>query len=98
MYVNTSGRINVLSQGPYSAAVQWLLDQMHDPRVSLRHRITCAKTLIEVYPHEFNIQWHSVVNGEPIDPAVPVIKIVIEGLGQPTSDRIACDQDPLRIN
>jgi hypothetical protein len=40
----------------YDPATQWLLDTMHNPRASLRHRIECAKTLLEVHGHEFDVQ------------------------------------------
>jgi hypothetical protein len=81
-----------MSHGPYDAATQWLLDQMHNPNVSLRHRMECAKTLLEIHPHEFNIRW------DHDDPNVPVIRIVIEGLGKPTPIESSSDEDPLRLN
>jgi hypothetical protein len=86
-----------MSHGPYDDATQWLLDQMHDPKVLLRHRIECAKILIETNPDEFNVRarW---IN----DPDAHVIKIVIEGLGKPTDNSAtesSSDKDhPTRLN
>jgi hypothetical protein len=57
----------------YDPATQWLLDKMHDPHVSLRHRIECAKTLLELHPQEFNVR--TVTH-----PDDPVITIVIGGM------------------
>jgi hypothetical protein len=64
----------LMSHGPNDQATQWLLDQMHDPKVSLRHRVEIAKTLLELHPHEYNIRW---VHGTD----EPTIKVVIEGIG-----------------
>ena len=71
-----------MSHGPNDQATQWLLDQMHDPRVSLRHRIDIAKTLLELHPHEYNIRW---VHGTD----EPTIKVIIEGMppGTPPANR-----------
>jgi hypothetical protein len=79
-----------MAHGPNDAATQWLLDQMHNPNVSLRHRMECAKILLEIHPHEFNIRW---VNDDG-----PVIRIVIEGMGEPVSREVSVDPDPLRLN
>jgi hypothetical protein len=38
-----------MAHGPNDAATQWLLDQMHNPNVSLRHRMECAKILLEIH-------------------------------------------------
>ena len=84
----------------YDPATQWLLDTMHNPRASLRHRIECAKTLLEVHGHEFDVQWVR----DPRDDSVVTIKVIIGGLGAeqhpprlaaPDQDRIA---DNPRLN
>jgi hypothetical protein len=85
-------RTSNMTHGPNDVATQWLLDQMHDPHVSLRHRMECAKILLEIHPSEFNVRW---VNN---DPNVPVIRIVIEGLGEPVSREVSVDPDPLQLN
>jgi hypothetical protein len=66
-----------MSQGPYDAGTQFLLDTMHDPRVPIWRRIECAKFLIESQPHEFNgrAQWVR----DQRDDSVVVIKVVIGG-------------------
>jgi hypothetical protein len=79
--------------GPRDAGTQFLLDTMHDPRVPLRHRIECAKTLLELHPHEFNIRWKN-----HDDPDVPIIKIVIQGIGEATSIESSGDKDRPQLN
>jgi hypothetical protein len=71
-----------MAHGPYDPATQWLLDQMHDPKVSLWRRIDIAKFLIETQPHEFNVRWVQ-------DPEAPMITIIIGG--------IAAEQHPPRL-
>jgi hypothetical protein len=69
-----------MSHGPYDPATQWLLDQMHDPKMPLWRRIDIAKFLIEKYPHEFNVNWaRDPVTEEPI-----TIKVIIGGMGDDT--------------
>ena len=77
--------------GPYDTATQWLLDQMHDPKVSLWRRIDIAKFLIETQPHEFNVRLRN-------DPDAPVVRIIIQGIGEATPIEPSCDKDPLRLN
>ena len=73
----------------YDPATQWLLDTMHDPKVSLRHRIDCAKTLLEIHPQEFNVRWVQ-------DPDAPMIKIIIEGISAEQHPPGLADQDQVR--
>jgi hypothetical protein len=80
-----------MSHGPNDQATQWLLDQMHDPKVSLRHRIEIAKTLLELHPHEYNIRW---VHGTD----EPTIKVIIEGIPAEQPRRAAPDQDHIADN
>ena len=80
-----------MSHGPYDAGTQFLLDTMHDPEVSLRHRIECAKFLIETQPQEFNVR-------RVIHPDEPVITIVIGGIGAPTNVQGTHDPDHIADN
>ena len=64
-----------MSHGPNDQATQWLLDKMHDPHVSLRHRIECAKTLLEIHPEEFRIRWVR----DPRDESVVTLKSLTVG-------------------
>jgi hypothetical protein len=92
-----------MAHGPNDAATQWLLDTMHNPKASLRHRIECAKTLLEVHPNEFRIHWLRDARDPSPDPAVPVLKIIIGGIGATTipqadHEHIAEDHSPPRLN
>jgi hypothetical protein len=89
-----------MPHGPNDQATQWLLDQMHNPKASLRHRIECAKTLLEVHGHEFEVRWLR----DPRDETVVTIKVIIGGIG-PTAimdhverEPIAKDPSPARLN
>jgi hypothetical protein len=84
----------------YDRATQWLLDQMHDPKVSMRHRIECAKTLLEVHGHKFDdVRWIR----DPRDETVVTIKVIIGGIGPTAIDHaehehIAAAPSPARLN
>jgi len=92
-----------MSHGPNDQATQWLLDKMHDPHVSLRHRIECAKTLLEIHPEEFRIRWVR----DPRDESVVTLKVVDGGipaeqhpprLADPDQNHIADNHSPARLN
>jgi hypothetical protein len=90
-----------MAHGPYDPATQFLLDTMHDPSVSIRHRIECAALLLKLNPEEFLVRTVR-------DPDAPTIKIIIEGLGAgtvltntPTHQRTDSGEDdpgPARLN
>jgi hypothetical protein len=81
-----------MSHGPYDPATQFLLDTMHDPSVSILHRVECAAILLKLNPQEFNVR---MVH----DPDAPTITIVIGGMGPPTTvqgqDQGHITQDPI---
>ena len=85
-----------MSHGPNDQATQWLLDKMHDPHVSLRHRIECAKTLLEIHPEEFRIRWVR----DPRDESVVTLKVVDGGIpAEQHPPRLAVpDQDHIADN
>jgi hypothetical protein len=92
-----------MAQGPYDAGTQFLLDTMHDPRVPLWRRIECAKFLLDKHPNEFRVHWLRDARDPDPNPAVPVLRIVIEGFGAPASvsvepERIAEDHTLPRLN
>lgn len=71
-----------MSHGQNDEASEWLFSQMHDPSVSLRWRVECAKLLLEQghrerSPIEVNIkviiqgidpQAQVTVSAQPMDP------------------------------
>jgi hypothetical protein len=72
--------------GPNDEATQFLLDTMHDPKVSLRHRIEAAKTLLEVHgPNAFSVRWVKDAQGFDV-----TLRVIIEGI----SDHAAVAVDP----
>ena len=85
-----------MAQGPYDAGTQFLLDTMHNPRVPLFHRIECAKTLLQTHPNEFRVNWLRDARDPNPDPMVPVLKIIIEGIGAPVT-LVTGDAEPERI-
>jgi hypothetical protein len=88
-----SPRTANMSHGPYDAGTQFLLDTMHNPKATLRHRIECAKFLIETQPQEFNAR-------RVIHPDDPVITIRIGGMpAEQHPPRLAApDQDHIADN
>jgi hypothetical protein len=86
-----------MTNGPYDAATQWLLDRMHDPKVSMYHRTEIAKFLMQLLGPAFKER-------EPW-PGEARITIVIGGLPEHASvsvsrepEQIAKDPDHLRLN
>jgi hypothetical protein len=60
-----------MAQGPFDEATEWLLDQMHNPSLSVRWRIECAVTLLKQSHHErspIDVNIRVIVPG--IDPAL----------------------------
>ena len=63
-----------MPSGPNDEATQFLLDVMHDPTVSIRHRVDAACKLLEIHgPHAFATRWVG-------DTSQPLFKIIIGGL------------------
>ena len=89
----------------YDQATQWLLDQMHDPHVSLWRRIEIAKFLIESRPEAFRGQRRDfitiIINGLSAEQDAPrlgdnhKLNITLTLLGQ---SPFAEDHGPARLN
>jgi hypothetical protein len=92
-----SQRTKNMSQGPYDDGTQFLLDTMHNPRASLRHRIECAKTLLELHPNEFNVRWVDASGNTTTFANAPTVRIIIQGIG-PTPQPAIDDKEQLRLN
>jgi hypothetical protein len=93
-----------MALGPYDQATQWLLDQMHDPKMPIWHRIEIAKFLIESRPEEFRgpRRDFTTIIIEGTVPNAPVnITLTIPGQSPFRADADtlpAKDPAPLRLN
>jgi hypothetical protein len=89
---------------PYDQATQWLLDQMHDPKMPIWRRIEIAKFLIESRPEQFKGQRRDFITIviEGPTPNTPVnVTLTLPGQSPFEHGLIAGDADdpsPLRLN
>ena len=63
-----------MPNGPNDEPTQFLLDVMHDPKVSIRHRVDAACKLLEIHGAQaFATRWVG-------DTKEPTFKIIIQGI------------------
>jgi hypothetical protein len=70
-----------MPSGPNDEATQFLLDVMHNPTISMRHRINAAITLLEIHgPQAFATRWVTDPRDPSPDPSQPMFKVIIQGI------------------